>query len=163
MFLDPLLPPCHALHWRIWTGCVRSRRLKPVSCAQTLASYFFFLTYRQVAILSLRKYSQFGAIVDLNYMDVYPSFSEESDFCEASWVRMLALCLFNAVDARLSCDEATIHGAVEFVKMRQKSAVQSNCSLSDAEKEIRLRQLDCSAPAIEALMRNAIKAAGLLR
>lgn len=76
---------------------------------------------------------------------------------------MSALCLFNAAGARLSCDEATIHGAVEFVKKQQRAAVQSDSSQSDAEKDFRLRQLDDSATTVEAMMRNAIDATGLLK
>lgn len=96
-------------------------------------------------------------------MYTHPSFGAEADICKISWAYMSASCLFNATGARLSCDEATIHGAVEFVKRQQRSALQSDRSLSDAEKEIRLRQLDDSAIAVESMMRNAIDAIGLLK
>lgn len=87
----------------------------------------------------------------------------EANFNKSLWAYMVAVCSCNAMGARLSCDRATIHGAVEHVKEGQKYAVLSDRSLSSAEREARLRRLDIDAQAGEEAMCRWVEANGLLR
>lgn len=61
------------------------------------------------------------------------------------------------------CDRATIRSAVEHTKEGQKNAVLSDCSLSVAEREARLRRLDFDPRAVEEAMFRWFEANGLLR
>lgn len=96
-------------------------------------------------------------------MNDFSSLDAGADFNRVSWAYVGTVCFCNAMGARLSCDRATIHGAVEYMKAGLRSALFSDRSLSAAAREAQLRSLDFGAHAAEDVVRRIFEASGLLR